>query len=112
YAGSFNAFVLPALATNLTWDISKLAVNGAITVVSNAPLLFSSVVPLADGNFRLTFSGTAGQDYELRASTNLSLMPVTLWDLLATGTFGNVPVLFDDLTATNHPQRFYLIRIP
>ncbi|MBC8097189.1 MAG: autotransporter-associated beta strand repeat-containing protein, partial [Akkermansiaceae bacterium] len=65
YAGSFNAFVLPALATNLTWDVSKLAVNGAITVVSNAPLLFSSVVPLADGNFRLTFSGTTGQDYEL-----------------------------------------------
>ncbi|MBC8097612.1 MAG: autotransporter-associated beta strand repeat-containing protein, partial [Akkermansiaceae bacterium] len=111
YSGSFNSILLPTLGTNLAWDVSKLAVNGTIAVVSTAAPAINSVVALGDGNFRLTFSGPFGQDYEVRASTNLSLTPVTLWDLLDTGTFGIDPVLFDDLTATNHPQRFYLIRL-
>jgi hypothetical protein len=96
----------------LAWDTSGLALNGTLAVISTAPPAFGAVIPLGDGGFRLTFSGPSGQDYELRASTNLALTPVTLWDLLDSGTFGNSPVSFDDLQATNFAQRFYLLDLP
>jgi hypothetical protein len=111
-SGAFNALILPPLGANLAWDTNGFALTGTLTVVSTAPPVFSGVTPLNDGNFRLTFSGPTGAGYEIRASTNLSLTPVTLWDLLDSGTFGVAPVEFDDLSATNFPQRFYLIRLP
>jgi autotransporter-associated beta strand protein len=111
-ANSFNSFVLPALGTNLAWDTNGFIVSGTLAVISTAPPAIDSVATLGDGNFRLIFSGPTGQDYELRASTNLALLPVTLWDLLNSGTFGNSPVIFDDLQATNYPQRFYLLQLP
>ena len=80
--------------------------------LSTLPPAFNSVATLGDGNFRLTFSGPAGQDYELRATTNLMLTPVTLWNLAGSGTFGNDPVVFDDLSATNDPQKFYRLLLP
>ena len=42
----------------------------------------------------------------------MDLTPVTLWDLLGTGTFDGNLSMFDDLQATNYPQRFYQIRVP
>ena len=111
-ASSFNSLVLPPLGTNLMWDTNGFIVSGTLAVISTAPPAIDSVATLGDGNFRLIFSGPTGQDYELRASTNLALLPVTLWDLLNSGTFGNSPVIFDDLQATNYPQRFYLLQLP
>jgi hypothetical protein len=67
---------------------SGLYVNGTLAVISTAPPAFGSVVTLGDGNFRLTFSGPTGQDYELCASTNFALTPVTLCNMLNSGTFG------------------------
>jgi hypothetical protein len=112
HASSFNSLVLPPLGTNLMWDTNGFIVSGTLAVISTAPPAIDSVATLGDGNFRLIFSGPTGQDYELRASTNLALLPVTLWDLLNSGTFGNSPVIFDDLQATNYPQRFYLLQLP
>lgn len=112
YAGSFNTLALPPLGANLAWDTSTLSTNGTLTVINTMPPEFSSITSLADGNFRLSFSGPNGQNYELRATTNVALVPVTLWNLLSTGTFNGSPVIFDDLAATNYPQRFYQIRVP
>jgi fibronectin-binding autotransporter adhesin len=112
YSGAFASLVLPSLGTGLGWDTNRLNTNGVLTVVSTAPPEFSPVARLGDNNFRLTFSGSPGQDYELRASTNVALTPVTSWDLLGTGVFGAAPVIFDDLQATNYPLRFYRIRVP
>jgi autotransporter-associated beta strand protein len=110
--GAFSSLAFPALGTNLAWDTNSFLISGTLTVVSTAPPAFNAVTPLNDGNFRLTFSGPAGRDYELRATTNLMLTPVTLWDLLDSETFGNDPVTFDDLSATNSPQKFYRIVVP
>jgi autotransporter-associated beta strand protein len=112
HASSFNSLVLPPLGTNLMWDTNGFIVSGTLAVISTAPPAIDSVATLGDGNFRLIFSGPTGQDYELRASTNLALLPVTLWDLLNSGTFGNSPVIFDDLQATNYPQRFFRLELP
>jgi autotransporter-associated beta strand protein len=112
FSGSFAATNLPSLAAGLAWDASGLTTSGIITVVNIVPLQFNSVSVMADGNMQLIFAGTSGQNYEIRATTNLTLRPMTLWDLLGTGTFGSGPVTFDDLQATNYPQRFYLIQEP
>jgi autotransporter-associated beta strand protein len=111
-SGTFGSLVLPPPGANLAWDTNGFALTGTLTVVSTAPPAFGPVTPLADGNFHLTFFGPTGQGYEIRACTNLSLQPVTLWDLLDSGIFGNAGMGFDDLSATNFTQRFYLIRLP
>ena len=110
--GTFSRLVLPALGADLAWDTNSFLAGGTLTVVSTLPPVFHSVVPLNDGNFHLTFTGPAGRDYELRASTNLLLTPVTRWDLLDSDTFGSAPASYDDLSATNYPQRFYRIVVP
>ena len=110
--GSFGSLVLPSLGTNLVWDTNSFALTGTLTVISTAPAVFGSVVTLGDGNFRLAFSEPTGQAYEIRASTNLLLQPVTLWDLLDSGTFGATPIIFDDLAATNYLHRFYRLNLP
>ena len=112
YSGVFASLVLPSLGAGLGWDTNRLNTNGILAVVSTASPEFSPVTRLGDQNYRLTFSGSAGQGYEVRASTNVALTPVTSWDLLGTGVFGADPVIFDDLQATNYPLRFYRIRVP
>jgi autotransporter-associated beta strand protein len=112
YSGNFTNIILPALGSGLLWDTNSLKSNGTLTVVAIAPPVFSSVVPLGNGTLRLNFSGTPGAGYEIRASTDVMLSPVTLWTLLGTGTFTAAPVIFDDVQATNFTQRYYRIRVP
>jgi hypothetical protein len=80
----FAATNLPSLAAGLAWDASGLTTSGIITVVNIVPLQFNSVSVLTDRNIQLIFAGTSGQNYEIRATANLTLRPVTLRDLLGT----------------------------
>ena len=112
HSGAFASLLLPPLGTNLVWDTNAFLASGTLAVVSTAPPMFGNMTSLVDGNFRLSFSGPAGRDYELRATTNLALTPVTLWDLVASGTFSNGAVTFDDSNATNFPQRYYRLVVP
>jgi autotransporter-associated beta strand protein len=112
YYGAFAAVTLPALGSGLAWNTNGLNTNGTLAVTRTGLPVFDPLVRLGDGNFRLTFSGSNGQNYELRASTNVALAPVTLWDLLGSGTFDGNLATFDDLQATNYPRRFYRIRVP
>jgi autotransporter-associated beta strand protein len=66
--------------------------------------------PLTGTSFPLSFSGPAGQTYQVLVSTNLTL-PLTNWAVLSTGTFGAGPAAYTDTTATNQ-QRFYIIKSP
>jgi autotransporter-associated beta strand protein len=110
--GSFSSLALPPLGPNLAWDTNSFLASGTLTVLSTLPPVFGGVQPQPGGSIRLNFTGPTGRDYELRASTNLLLSPMTLWDLLDSGTFGISPVIYDDLSATNNPQRFYRIVVP
>jgi autotransporter-associated beta strand protein len=112
YSGSFSEIVLPPLPNGLAWDTGTVNTNGVLKVITAVPPVFTSYSLSADGNIRLSFSGTANQAYEIRATTNLTLAPITSWTLLDTGMFTGSPILFDDLQATNFVRRFYLIRIP
>ncbi len=111
-SGSFSGTSLPALGTGLAWNTNALLTTGTISIISIAPPVFNSVVPLGAGGMRLNFSGPAGYNYEIRASTNVALTPITAWTLLNSGTFAAGPVVFDDLMATNYLQRYYQIRLP
>ena len=112
YAGGFSALILPVLEPDRAWDTSGLTNNGTLAVISLAPPVISSLTPLADGNFRLLFSGASGQNYELCGTTNVALTPLTSWSLLSSGIFGFGSVVFDDLQATNYPWRCYRLRVP
>jgi hypothetical protein len=80
--------------------------------VAAAPPVINSFTRLADGTFRLNFSGPANQAYEIRASANPAIVSITNWTLLGAGVFSGSEVVFDDLQATNFTQRYYLIRVP
>jgi len=110
YNNAFSSFSLPPLATGLAWNTSTLT-NGALSVIANATPQFNSIVRLGDGNFQLSGTGAAFQNYEVRAATNL--MPPIDW-LLVTNTTADTNGWFNllDPDATNHPQRFYRIFIP
>jgi fibronectin-binding autotransporter adhesin len=94
----------------------RVAINGNSLVLNYTaaprPLAFSGIQRLSNGTFNLTLTGTAGTGFTVHASTNLALTPLSAWTVLGTGTIGSGPTPFDDLTATNYPDRFYLISTP
>ena len=85
-----------------------MAVTDRTVVVVTRPALTD---PSAHGNgsFRFSFTNTAGALFNVWSTTNVAL-PFTAWTLVG-------PVLenpsgvfhFTDLTATNHPTRFYRV---
>jgi chitinase len=93
--------------------LSNNVANSSIDVViiPPPPPQLSACQRQGDGNFKLTFSGWAGVGYSVRASTNLAASAST-WKILATNVFSSNPTNYIDLTATNHPNRYYLITIP
>lgn len=112
-----NGGALTVTGGGVTWT-NKLAVDGSIQVLSTGggvPPSFppNSVAILPGGNISLTATGSLGTTYKLWASTNVALTPITnTWTLLSSGTVTASPFTINDLTATNHSQRFYLFSVP
>ena len=96
--------------TRAAWNpLEQLAL---IPVPAWKPLL-SGITRLGDGSMQFTMRGVPCYSYRLWASTNVSLAPVTAtWTQLSTGTFSSAPAVFTDTSATNFPQRFYIITTP
>jgi hypothetical protein len=111
----FSAFRLGTLPSYLTASLvndtthNSIALN--ITGVALAPKV-SGVQLLTNGAFNLTITGTAGTGFTVHATTNLALTPLSAWTVLGTGTIGAGPTSFEDLTATNYLDRFYLLSTP
>ena len=112
-----NGGALTVTGGGVTWT-NKLAIDGSIQVLStggNVPPSFppGSVSILPSGNISLTATGSIGTTFKLWASTNVTLTPITnTWTLLSSGTVTTSPFTINDLTATNHSQRFYLFSVP
>jgi fibronectin-binding autotransporter adhesin len=112
YTGFFSATNLPALSGGMFWDTTGLA-NGTIRVAGGSPQFVQTPFVLANGSVQLKFSGSSGQNYRVWGSTNVALAPITnTWTLLTSGTFGSIPVTFNDSQAPNYPKRFYVITTP
>ena len=111
YSGAFATIEPSIPGTGLIWDTSELATTGTLKVAPDAAPALTGGSLLPDGNFALTLTGTLGQPYSVRASTNVAL-PLGTWTVLTNGTVPTVPFVFEDLTATNFPLRFYRTSTP
>ena len=90
------------------------ATNSALaelSVIYQAPNLVGGQMMLGAGGFQLTFSGPAGQTYQVLASDDPTV-PVSEWTVVGSGTFGGTSVIFTDSDAANHSNRFYIIKSP
>jgi hypothetical protein len=105
--GVFSSIQLPALPAGLEWNTSALATSGELSVVSVVPPVLGPITVAPGGTVQLTVLGVAGQGYAIRASTNVGLIPISLWDVLGTGIFHGAPIQFEDPQATNWSERFY-----
>jgi fibronectin-binding autotransporter adhesin len=106
YAGTFAAIQPATPGAGLVWDTSELATAGTLKVAPEAAPPITGISLLPDGNFALTLGGTVGQPYTVRASSDVS-QPFSTWTILSSGLLPSVPFTYTDLTATNHPIRFY-----
>jgi autotransporter-associated beta strand protein len=93
----------------LLWDTSYLATDGTLRVIGAPAMGTPSRGP--DGNVGFTITGTLGQAYSVRASTNVAL-PIASWTVLESGTLPSVPYLYTDITSTNYLRRFYRVSTP
>ena len=76
YAGSFASVSLPALDAGLTWDASRLAVDGSIQVIGLQPVTgqvaldgYMGLPPLGVGVREVTFTATATNGVKLESWT-------------------------------------------
>ena len=74
----------------------------------SCPPVISVVQRLADGNIRLGFVGTTGFLYGIQSSSSFSNWQTISTNLSSTNAFYS----FDDLAATNFPNRFYRVAWP
>lgn len=74
---------------------------------------FTGGTRLADGGFKLSYTGTAGLSYHIWTSANLLLSPITnSWRSLGAGTFSGGTDTFDDTQSADDPEQFYRITVP
>ena len=105
--GNANQFDYGNIRFGTTW---YSVLPGAASALSPPPG-FNGTCAYSDHQFSFSFSGSAGQSYSVLVATNLAL-PLANWTTISAGTFGFDLVMFDDLMATNYPQRFYVISTP
>jgi autotransporter-associated beta strand protein len=80
-----------------------------LTLVNVAPTI--SGAPVSDGgSFSFSFSGPAGQSFQVYASTNLTL-PLSSWLAVTNGVFGAGAANYSEAT-TNGPQNFFRVGSP
>jgi alpha-L-fucosidase 2 len=110
FSGHFTSLSLPPLAANLSWNTNSLAVNGTITVVSQAPP--GAMAPVRDANgYWFAITGAAGQSYTVLGSTDVSLA-LPNWQTDAAGIFGPTGTAAFTNPAPTNPAHFYRVRSP
>jgi hypothetical protein len=103
-AGDYHVVVTSAgISTNS--DFATLTVTSV-----QAPTIMGVQMLPGAGGFLLTFSGQAGQTYQVLAADNLTA-PRSAWSAVDSGTFGTTNALFYTVM-TNHPGQFYIIKSP
>jgi hypothetical protein len=91
-------------------DPFTVALSGAGNALPVVPTLIGGRI-VSGGDVQLTFSGPDAQTYQVKAADDVTL-PLSSWELLAVGSFGETNAWFIDDDATNHQVRFYRIESP
>ena len=112
----------PGVGSNKPVTVSGFTIAGADAVdytLSQPSGLTASILPplppafsrisMVSGNAQIRFTGPFGSNYNLLSSQSLTV-PLSQWTVVASGTFGSgVETVMD--SATNSPQRFYIIAL-
>jgi autotransporter-associated beta strand protein len=85
--------------------------SGLLNATSGTSDILVAITNNADRTYTIGCRGTPGVGYSVRVSTNPTAA-VRTWLVLVTNVFGSSPTNYIDLTATNYPNRYYLISIP
>jgi hypothetical protein len=103
---SGNITMLQAATNVVLWANDGIGHSGASNpfqvIAAAAPPLISQVALLPDGSIQFILLGSAGDVYQVMASTNL-----LNWQNIASVTNIAGSVLFSDFNATNFNRRFY-----
>jgi autotransporter-associated beta strand protein len=111
YSGTFDTFNLPTLPNGVSWDTSRLTVDGTLRVGTSITIESASI---SGGLFQLTGSNASdvnGQAYRILSTTNLSL-PLADWTQVSSGTLNGSPFTFTDTNTAQYPNRFYILTTP
>jgi hypothetical protein len=83
-----------------------------VTVITNGPpVTITGITALGNKTALISFAGTAGNNYLIEATTNLT--PAIVWTILSTNTAGtNGLFQYNDLNSTNYPMRYYRTETP
>jgi len=120
-AGSSGAFDgVPEIASGslVAGAIGTITTGGGlvslvVTPAPNVPSFPVNAVQTSGGTVSLTATGTVGVSYQLWATTNVALTPVTsTWTLLTSGTIIESPFTITDPGAVTNQQRFYRFSTP
>jgi len=113
--GTFASLTLPTLDPGLTWNISNLAVDGKISVVSLTPPSPQIVNPGLQNltNFVMTVTGgVSNGQFRILTQTNVAAT-LTNWSVLATNTYdGAGSRLLTNPVNPIEPQRYFIIVQP
>jgi hypothetical protein len=112
---------IAGLPPNTTFHFRVVALNSSgfsfganqsfTTLAVPAPQI-AAPTRLRDGNFRIAFTSVPGAAFTVLASTNVTL-PRAQWTVLGPAVESSSGQFqFTDLTATNHPIRFYHVTSP
>ena len=103
----FGRYYWSVQAADTSFAGSPFAVEQQFTVA--APRIIELLM-LGNGHFQFSFSNEASVIYAVLGSTNVAL-PQAQWTVLGPPvSLGGGLYRFTDLLATNHAQRFYLLR--
>ena len=101
---STNLFTV--VVTDSAWPPRSATQNFSVVVLSPVAPVFSSIT-MGTGGFQSMISGSAGPDYSIYATTNLS----SGWQLLLVTNPVALPFLFTDPASANFQQRFYQVQL-
>jgi autotransporter-associated beta strand protein len=110
---TFSAVSLPSLTGGMTWDTSKLGVNGTISVIgTTAPTTIGSV-SVSSGTFGFSGTGgTEGSSYHVVSSPNVAA-PLASWVPVASSVFGPGGTFsFSTNVVSSGPKAFFRVVTP
>lgn len=116
YTTNYTAIVPSTPGANLAWDVTMLASNGTLAVVSTGPPPTPHITGISLTGATLTLTatnGSAGSAYVLLQSTNVAL-PLAQWTPVLTNNFdgnGNLN-LSTNVVDPGNQQNFYILQAP
>jgi hypothetical protein len=107
-SGSFSGIGLPA---DITWQSSFGSTNFTLVAGSGSPG-FTSINHMANNLIFNGTGGTAGSNYIILSSTNLSL-PLTEWTALITNAFDDTGQFhYTNNASPAKPREFFILKLP